>query len=310
MTTNKRMFKKIRDLIAVGKFPHGVYSRYDEYVNVLCNQIAIYEKGTDNLIPYEQETFAKRALIESGAVGYDNITKRWYFVFGEDVNEYGNPVYLTLVTANGVSMYRTADYEPNEDGAYKINALPLGGTCLGALIEEATDFMTNCDIAMRQNLEACKTPYIVVCKDEDLRLSYESAIQAKQTGQAVLLVSADLGEGLKAVDITTQYLVDKFGMARDRERDILLTKLGILTANDDKRERVQSSEVNATLGEASDYIYLLIDTFNKQMDTYGLPFEMRYNGSMEEIYLNNEENDNVQNKPNVNNVEKGENIND
>ena len=65
--------------------------------------------------------------------------------------------------------------------------------------------------------------------------------------------------------------------------------IGVLTANTDKKERVQSAEVNANLGQASDYIYLLIDTFNKQCDTYGLDFQMVYNGSMEEIYLNNDE---------------------
>ena len=63
---------------------------------------------------------------------------------------------------------------------------------------------------------------------------------------------------------------------------------------------MQSAEVNATLGQATDYIYVLIDTFNKQCKNYGLPFEMIFNGSMEEIYISD----------NVNDVEKGQNIND
>ena len=65
--------------------------------------------------------------------------------------------------------------------------------------------------------------------------------------------------------------------------------MGILTANTDKRERVQSAEVNAKLGEASDYIYLLIDNFNRQATSYGLPFRAVYNGSMEEIYEDGDE---------------------
>ena len=73
--------------------------------------------------------------------------------------------------------------------------------------------------------------------------------------QAVLVVSPDLGDGLKAVNIGTEFLVDKFEEVRDTERDTLLNKLGILTANTDKRERVQSAEVNATIGQATDYIY-------------------------------------------------------
>ena len=86
-----------------------------------------------------------------------------------------------------------------------------------------------------------------------------------------MVVSEELGEGLKAISVNTTYLVDKFEQARDAERDTLLNKLGILTSNVNKRERVQSAEVNATLGQATDYIYLLIDTFNKQCETYALP---------------------------------------
>ena len=54
---------------------------------------------------------------------------------------------------------------------------------------------------------------------------------------------------------------------------------------------------------------MLIDTFNKQCEVYGLPFEMQFNGSMEEIYLSDEE------KPtdevtdvDVNDVEQGKDI--
>ena len=68
------------------------------------------------------------------------------------------------------------------------------------------------------------------------------------------------------------------------ERDKLLNKLGIMSANINKRERVQVGEVNATVGQCSDYIYMLVDCFNKQMDTYGLPFKMELNGSLEELY--------------------------
>lgn len=72
-----------------------------------------------------------------------------------------------------------------------------------------------------------------------------------------------------------------------------MNKLGIMSANIDKKERVQVGEVNATIGQCEDYIYLLIDTFNKQMVTYNIPYKMSFNGSMEELYINNEnENEN------------------
>ena len=281
---------KIKDLNPVSNKPYGVYSRFEEYLNLLMNAVKVVSALDDKPLNYEVETFLKRGLFENGAMGYDKISEQWYYVYGQGLNEYGNPTSLIFVTANGKTLTRPAFYENEEDGAYKVDALPINMS-MAQLIKECTDFMTNCDVAMRQNLEACKTPYIVVCKNEDLRLSFETALQQKVLGQACIVVSEDLGDGLKAVDIGVNYLVDKFAEARDTERDVLLTKLGILTANTDKKERVQSAEVNASLGQASDYIYLLIDTFNKQCETYGLPFKMIFNGSMEEIYLNEDEDD-------------------
>lgn len=295
--------RKLKDLNPVTNKPYGVYSRFEEYFNLLMNAVKVVSAQDGEKLSYEVETFLKRGLFENGAMGYDKITKQWYYVYGQGLNEYGNPTSLTLVTANGKTITRPAFYENEEDGAYKVDALPVNMS-MAQLIKECTDFMTNCDVAMRQNLEACKTPYIVVCKNEDLRLSFETALQQKVLGQACIVVSEDLGDGLKAVDVGVNYLVDKFSEARDTERDTLLTKLGILTANTDKKERVQSAEVNASLGQASDYIYLLIDTFNKQCEYYGLPFKMDFNGSMEEIYLNDGEDVDEVNDVDVNDVEQ------
>ena len=298
--------RKIKDLnpISICR-ANGVYSRFEEYFNLLMNAVKVVSAQGETSINYEEETFLKRGLFENGSMGYDKITKKWYYVYGLGLNDDGDPTELCFVTANGKTFTRPAYYDNKDDGAYKVDALPINMS-MSQMIKATTDFMINCEMAMTQNLEACKTPYIVVCKNENLRLSFETALQQKQTGQAVVVVSEELGDGLKAVDIGVTYLVDRFAEARDTERDTLLTKLGILTANTDKKERVQSAEVNATLGQASDYIYMLIDNFNKQCDSYGLPYKMVFNGSMEEIYLNDNDGDG---DIDVNDIEKGQQIN-
>ena len=279
---------KVRDLIPTavsakyGRFKNNAYTRYDEYKNLLANEVSIVDKTTGTPINFADEVFAKNALID-GCVGYDKLSKKFYYVYGEGIDEYGNPTELNLITANGKAIRRPASYDNNVDGAYILKAYPFGFS-LSGLIEKATDFISECDTAIGQNLEACKTPYIVVCKNADLRKSFDTAIEKKSLGQAVIVVNEDIGDGLKAVNITTNYLVDKFVEARDHEENKLLNKLGILTANTAKKERVQSAEVNSTLNVSSDYIYLFIDTFNKQCDTYDLPFKMVFNGSMEELY--------------------------
>lgn len=292
-TSKSNRSVKIRDL---GPMPskYGVGSRFEEYYNILINNLTVSSNSGDALT-YEVEHFIKDELLSNGQVGYDKLTGRWYRAFGYGLNDYGNYSGITfrVLGDNSYSFTRKASYINEVDGAYIIKGLPTG-MAMASIIKETTDFMTNCDIAMRQNLEACKTPYIVVCRDEDMRLSFRQALQQKELGQACIIVSEELGEGLKAVNVGCEFLVDKFREARDAERDILLNKLGILTANTDKRERLLSSEVYSTLGQATDYIYTIIDTFNKQCRSYGIPYTMSFNGSMEELYNADAEEDTTQ----------------
>ena len=272
---------RIIDLLPQSK-TKSVFNRYDEYFNLLMNAVRV--EKTDAEIEYPIETFIKRSIFENGRVGYDKAIDKWFYVYGEGRNEIGNPTRLVMVTANGKTFYRNASYEKEEDGAYLINALPVNMT-MASLIKETTDFMMNCDVAMRQNLDACKTPYIVVCKNKDMLLSLRQALEQKIMGQAVVVVaSGEMAEGLKSFNVETSYLVDRFAEARDHESEKLLNKLGIITGVD-KKERVQSAEINATFNQATDYIYLLIDTFNKQMASYDIPYKMILNESLEEIYL-------------------------
>ena len=270
--------KHIRDLNPQRHFASGESAiLYAEYKNLLMNALSVEGVG------YVEETLIKNALIEHGCVGYDRVTDKWCYVYGEGLNEYGNPTILNFVFRNGISFVRKAYYEPDANGAYIINAMPET-FAVGGLISRATDFFTDCNRAIRQNICASKNPKIIVSKSKDIQLSIEHAIDDQQTGKPVLVVSEELGEALKGIDMTVEYVADKILEIRDKERDHLLNKLGIMSANVNKRERVQVGEVNATVGQCEDYIYLFIDTFNKQMKAYELPFEMRLNGSLESLY--------------------------
>ena len=90
---------------------------------------------------------------------------------------------------------------------------------------------------------------------------------------------------MTGIEMKTNYIADKLLQFKNDVRDRLLNKIGILTANVDKKERVQVGEVNATLNQCTDYIYLLIDTFNKQCETYEIPYKMIINSSIEELYV-------------------------
>lgn len=249
-----------------------------EYFNLLANAVAI--EGLD----YKKARYVIKLLIDEGAVGYDAITDRFYKVSGFGVDEEGDPIRAHFYAFSGKGFTRTLSYEPKEDGAFYIRALPYGEITFNEIVQRSGDFIGLCDTALIQNLKACMTPYIVAVKDKDTLLSVRQALQQKQDGQAVLIVSEGLSDALQATKIGVEFLADRFVELREGERDRLLKKLGIVT-DITKGERVQTSEVNANVCQASDYIYMMIDTFNKQCEQFGLPFKMKANGTFEELYV-------------------------
>lgn len=274
---------KIRDLATCksARNPLALWvgsRRYEEYKALLMNAVTI--EG----VPAHIEKFIKSCLIEQNQVGFDKITNRWAIVFGFGINEYWQPTELTFFFPNNKTSYRRpAYYKPANNGAYLIKALPTD-ISFSEIIEATTETMAECDISIMQNLKATRTPFVAVLKDKDLALSLEQAILQKEDGKPAVIVSEALADALQSVELNTPYIIDKVVTYRDMERDLLLNKLGIMSANINKRERVQVGEVNATVGQCVDYIYLWIDTFNKQMTDYGLSFRMKLNGALEDLY--------------------------
>lgn len=278
--------KKIRDLARVNPLDACGSPLYEEYKALLMNAVTI------PLLPAHIERFVKSCMIENNQIGFDNITGRWAIAFGEGLNEYWLPTLITFFFPNNKKSYqRPAFYEPATNGAYLIKALPTD-ISFSEIIAATTREMRECDITIRQNLKAIRSPFVAICKDEDTRLSLLHAIEQKEEGKPVVVTSADIGEALKGIAFDTPYVVDKVEQYRSIIRDRLLNKLGIMSANINKRERVQVGEVNATVGQCVDYIYLWIDTFNSQMEDYGLPYRMELNGALEELYTTEGEENN------------------
>lgn len=280
--------KKVRDLIPneCANDVNDVVCRgwnidkYDEYKALLMNAIKIPE------LPFAVERFVKSELIDGNYVGYDKLTGKWARAFGSGLNAMWLPTDVTFVFGNGRSYKRDISYDDNPTGAYLICGLPTGA-CYGDIIKGECDILQACDVAIRQNLKASHTPLIVTVKDEDTRLSVLQAISQKEEGKPAVVVSPDVMEGIKGVKLETDFIVDKVEEYRNIHRDRLLNKISTMTANVNKRERVQVGEVNATVGQCEDYVYTLIDTFNTQMETYGIPVHMVSNSSLEELYYNN-----------------------
>lgn len=274
--------KKIRDLNPKNGARSWGIDTYEEYKSLLMNAITITN------LPFNVAEFVKSELIDGNFIGYDKITKKFGRARGYGLNELWQPTKVKFLFGNGTSYERELSYDNNPAGAYLIKGLP-GDIAYSQIIKGEVDILQACDVAIRQNLKASQTPWIVAVRDEETRLSVLTAIEQKEEGAPAVVVSSDIVEGLKGVTLQTSFIVDKVEEYRSIHRDRLLNKISTMTANINKRERVQVGEVNAVVGQCEDYVYTMIDTFNEQMKTYGIPHEMQLNSSLEELYANDVE---------------------
>lgn len=289
---NKSNVKKIRDLN-----PHNYFkdNEFEEFLGIAYNSIKIRPTDPNFKFGYVQEDFIKNQLLKSNYVGFDKLSGLFSVIYTYGLNEYWLPKYGTFVFPDGRSYTRALDYEPNKIGAYCIRALPTELT-IARLIKRSTDKIAMGEALIRQNLPAVATPFIVQVRDKDVELSIKQAIQQRQEGKPVIVIDTNIADGIKGIQTYTEFISPQVDELNDKERNRLLNRLGTMTANINKRERVQATEVNATVGQCEDYLYILIDNVNNQFKTYGIPLVMEINNSLEELYANESNQEKSENK--------------
>lgn len=260
----------------------GGKDRYIEYKNLFLNNISIIRKSSRKPLEYPKERFIKNTLFEDSYLGFsksDDLPTRVSKL--NNFNELGDPTKANFVYGNGTSEIVNLSYD-KEGNFYVLDAF-VDTYSIATLIKDAIAEIDTYHNAKIQNIKACKTPYIIACKDDKVRLSLFTAIQQQQDeNKPVIVVDKDIGENLVSIKTNVEFIADKYDELEDKAKDKLLNKLGIMSANINKKERVQVGEVNATLGQCLDYIYAMIDTFNKQCETYGIDLEMIDNTSLGE----------------------------
>lgn len=284
--------KKIKDL--GGGIPKGgdyetpppvFKDDYEEFKTILFNAWRV-----DGL-SYDAERMFKNLIIENNTAGYlplGAIIARAY-PLDYDYDEYGNSKFLQFTFPDGRQVkrlnIRTGITPPPIYGGYYITGLP-GGISYSEIIHKSVDLMRLCDVVIWQNLNAVKTAKVITVQNPDTLLSLKHAMRKIQAGVPIVEVSAALADALKAIDVSTPFIADRIGEFKRTIKDELLIRIGTMSANTTKRERVQATEVNATVGQCEDYIYSLIDNLNAQFEAFNLPLKARLNNSLEELYYN------------------------
>lgn len=245
----------------------------NEFINTACDMVDI-----DGLSPDVPKGFIIRSLIRDGRVAYldrNDPSAGWYNAqkSGEP-NRYGYYDTLYLTEASGINGF----YATVRDGVREIRANATAYPPF-LLYEKYTKQLSLCDRAITANIRASILSRILPVDDASKRTSVEIALQDVEEGLPIVVDGMDVMEAfMKSSDISTTFIADRLIGVRSAIWSDAAVRLGTISGNQYKKERVQSAEVDASVAETIDAVYVMINTFNEDCQRHGLPFRMHYTG--------------------------------
>lgn len=256
-------------------------SKYLERWVSLFNNSIVLENAESNV----PKRYFLRQLYEKGGVAYDIATQLYLPYTGVGIDVYGFPTMYTLIAENGFTLQRN----PEEVVIIRANDQ---ATPLRPYFEMQANKVAFIDMAIEQNIEACKFMTIAEVEDESQLLSTANEMEARAIGATIVYKnkSASTGMTLNCQSTGATYLADKLLEARKEILNETLSTIGISVANTDKKERVQSMEVMASRGYALDCLNTMIDTVNYDCEQGGMTLRVKGNTSLiEQVEIENEQ---------------------
>lgn len=254
----------------------------DQFLSMAHNSVRV-ENISDDL----PKRYLLGTLFKQGQIAYDKQTGLWLRAIGKGIDVYGLPREWQLFGANGFTVNR----KPDEIVVCRLNDLSAP---LVPFLEQQAGKLVDIDSALAQNLDAIRTMTIAEVTDETQLLSLVNEYEARRVGATVVYKNKNTGmpgdNGLKVQSTGAQYLVDRLAEYRNQVFNETLARIGTISANTDKRERVQGLEVMSAQGYAIDSLYIICDTFNYDAELGGLDIRLVPNTSLQEIMNNTQTN--------------------
>ena len=165
-----------------------------------------------------------------------------------EINVYGEPTQLNVFGMNGYNKV------VNEDDGIIIRNNALGTNDFNDL-ETFAYRLNEIELTMDLNLNAQKTPYIILC-DEKERLTFKNILlQVRKFKYAIFGAKRLNPQSIDVLNTKADYLIDKLQNQKRELMNELLTFLGINNHNVQKAERLLVDEVNAN----NDFILVNLD---------------------------------------------------
>lgn len=251
---------------------------FQEFENTFCNAFKITGLDPDVYPP-----FIIRGLLYDGCVAYVDheqsinlsIEEGWYWCRPTGFNSrYGFPKSYNLVYGNYVVAKTNVFYKD----FHLIHGNATHFPYVIRFLQEAKE-LERLRISEKINVEASRNADLIPVKNPEIRMTLERAYANVRSGVTAVELSEEAAEALQnKISNPTAFNADKIHALFEQRFTNMLKRCGSIADNDFKRERVQSAEVSASAGEAIDFAYIFIDSFNTSCKRDGLPFEMVFNG--------------------------------
>lgn len=265
------------------------FKRNQEKQNYIDQFLAMAHNSVkfENLDDDTPKRYMLKTLFKNGQIAYDKETGLWLRAIGKGIDVYGMPKSWQLFGANGFTVER----KPDQVVVCRLNDLSAP---LLPFLERQADKLVDIDSALAQNLDAIRTMTIAEVADETQLLSLVNEYEARRVGATVVYKNRNAAmpgdSSIKVQSTGAQYLVDRLAEYRNQVFNETLARIGTISANTDKRERVQGLEVMSAQGFAIDSLYIIVDTFNYDAEVGGLDIRLTPNTSLQEIVDNTQTN--------------------
>lgn len=253
-------------------------NEYNEFVDLICNALKI-----DNLPEHVAKDWVIKSLLQKGAIGIYQLNTELWLPASPDgkVDEMGKPLNWFLSTANG----KTFNVKTDSKSLKGIIRLRPSGRGLDDWLKIESDNLAYILMSKKANLIATENCNVYQCGNDKTVIEMKSVFKKRAIGMPAIFSRKDGIDGdVKNLGNNVPYIADKLNQLYEEDKNKVKQRLGILTANSDKKERVQVGEITASVGEAVDSIYTIIDTFNNDAKRFGIPARMSLNGTIEDLY--------------------------
>lgn len=221
-------------------------------------------------------------LLNKGSIAYDKKTQLFLPYTRSGINVYGLPTTYYLIGYNGFFVERKAE----DVVILRANDLSYA---IANYLDQQADKLVEYDMSIEQNLDAIKTMSIARVGEKSQLLSLANVQNARRIGAMIAYTDNELNidNSIAVASTGATYIGNDLHENRRIVLNETLSVIGISNSNTDKRERVQSMEVLASLGFAKNCIKTLVESFNYDAAEGGLNIRFEENT---ELDMNLEEN--------------------